>query len=216
MFRRHTPVPSMCALAFLFLLLAALLTCWVRSEFVGDLFSWVREWQQDGQHYTHHVRVWPESGRFLVSINRLTDPVNSPDPIGRDLLTSLPTTENAHWEYSYTRLRSMRCRFNVFGKDSIFGQAVYSVGLAYTPQPQGFDLIIPFWLLTGITILFALVPTRSLLRRVKRNRLLATGLCPKCSYDLRSHTSGEKCPECGSSIPPASGSSGAKPHATAE
>ena len=34
-----------------------------------------------------------------------------------------------------------------------------------------------------------------------RTRLLK-GLCLKCGYDLRAHTGGDRCPECGSPLPP--------------
>jgi len=36
-------------------------------------------------------------------------------------------------------------------------------------------------------------------RRLRRLRLV--GLCPNCSYDLRAHKPGDRCPECGTAIP---------------
>jgi hypothetical protein len=45
-------------------------------------------------------------------------------------------------------------------------------------------IALPLWLLTIVCSL----------RRQKSARL---GLCPKCSYDLRAHAPGSRCPECG-------------------
>jgi len=61
------------------------------------------------------------------------------------------------------------------------------------------SLVVPAWIFVPL----ALVPAASLRRFARgarwRQRLRA-GLCPTCGYDLRA--SKEKCPECGSPIPP--------------
>jgi len=55
---------------------------------------------------------------------------------------------------------------------------------------------IPLW---APTTLLGLAPSFWLVRRLRRpNR---PGLCTNCSYDLRAHRAGDKCPECGSPVP---------------
>jgi hypothetical protein len=48
---------------------------------------------------------------------------------------------------------------------------------------------------------FALMPgtvmITTLRRRRRKRRRAAAGLCLDCGYDLRAHTRGELCPECG-------------------
>ncbi len=48
---------------------------------------------------------------------------------------------------------------------------------------------------------FAIAPILWIRRRV-RLRPQPDHLCAKCSYDLRAHHPGDKCPECGTPIPP--------------
>ena len=38
-------------------------------------------------------------------------------------------------------------------------------------------------------------------RSIKANMEWMNGLCPTCSYDLRAHAPGQRCPECGTLIP---------------
>ena len=59
-------------------------------------------------------------------------------------------------------------------------------------------LMFPLWplsLLSGIWL--ALLFRRWIMSR----RIAIAGLCPTCSYDLRAHKPGDKCPECGTPIP---------------
>ena len=62
-------------------------------------------------------------------------------------------------------------------------------------------LRLPFW---PLMLLMLCAPT--LLVRLERRKRAAIkqGLCRTCNYDLRAHTSGQKCPECGTTIPLAS------------
>jgi hypothetical protein len=48
-------------------------------------------------------------------------------------------------------------------------------------------------------------PIRNWLAHLRHNRQLRRqrqGQSPNCSYDLRAHKPGERCPECGTPIPP--------------
>jgi hypothetical protein len=61
------------------------------------------------------------------------------------------------------------------------------------------DIEAPFWsifLTEGAAAWFLLRNGRRERRRVRR------GLCTRCGYDLRAHRPGQKCPECGTPIPP--------------
>jgi hypothetical protein len=52
----------------------------------------------------------------------------------------------------------------------------------------------------------AALPALSLYRFARRRHRFIEGLCPICSYDLRAHSPGQSCPECGTPIsidPPA-------------
>ncbi len=82
------------------------------------------------------------------------------------------------------------------------------IGIAWRSSLQAYDapdsypafeLFIPYWIL-------ALLPAMAigiLLLKGRHRRLPAPGaiLCSTCSYDLRAHSPGQKCPECGTPIP---------------
>lgn len=59
-------------------------------------------------------------------------------------------------------------------------------------------IAIPEW---PILLVLAVLPGLWLIafRRLRRSHTL--GLCRKCNYDLRAHTPGQLCPECGLAIP---------------
>ena len=48
-----------------------------------------------------------------------------------------------------------------------------------------------------LAVLFAVLPTLSFLCHRRRRKEARVGHCPSCSYDLRAHHPGDKCPECG-------------------
>jgi hypothetical protein len=49
-------------------------------------------------------------------------------------------------------------------------------------------------------LLLSTHPSIQLFRWLRTRRRLRAGLCRSCSYDLRAHYSGDKCPECGTAI----------------
>ena len=59
----------------------------------------------------------------------------------------------------------------------------------------------PYWLLTLVASAAPSiwVARFNLRRRLERRR--GSGLCAQCGYDLRAHAPGQKCPECGLSVP---------------
>jgi hypothetical protein len=68
---------------------------------------------------------------------------------------------------------------------------------------------IPYWL---VLLMTGILPLRWLKGRQRQRQQIwrrSHGLCEKCGYDLRAHQPGQKCPECGTTIP----DKGVVPHA---
>jgi hypothetical protein len=59
-------------------------------------------------------------------------------------------------------------------------------------------IMFPIW---PISILSAASLFWILQQRRRKQRLVSLGACSHCSYDLRAHQPGDKCPECGTTIP---------------
>jgi len=75
------------------------------------------------------------------------------------------------------------------------------LGFYWTSEPTGFyyfrRLQAPIWFIFLLSAIVAsLLWLDVILKRHRRN----VGLCPTCSYDLRSHAPGDKCPECGTPV----------------
>ena len=62
----------------------------------------------------------------------------------------------------------------------------------YTNEDDIYIVGVPYWILTPLTGVLAFIGTRRFLRR---RRVIATGLCLSCGYDLRATP--DRCPECG-------------------
>src|ERR1017187_8416520 len=61
-----------------------------------------------------------------------------------------------------------------------------------------FNLWIPFVFFAALLIISSLIH-----RVIRRKKCIGQRLCRTCSYDLRAHKPGQKCPECGMIIAPA-------------
>jgi hypothetical protein len=70
-------------------------------------------------------------------------------------------------------------------------------GTAQAPDLFIRGAVFPYWL---ILLPFQIIPAIWLFKIQKQWRRKRRGLCAKCAYDLRSST--DKCPECGTPIPP--------------
>ena len=57
---------------------------------------------------------------------------------------------------------------------------------------------IPLWF---PTLLFLILPAVWLRRFRSERRKRREGLCRSCGYDLRAHSPGQLCPECGTTVP---------------
>jgi hypothetical protein len=68
------------------------------------------------------------------------------------------------------------------------------------PERQGWRFTLPNYFLFTLLLSPHLLIAISRLRPWYRHRH-TPGLCPTCSYDLRAHSAGSRCPECGTPIP---------------
>jgi len=87
------------------------------------------------------------------------------------------------------------------GMDAIIWRKSGRLGFAYLEEPYvdgiGYCLVLPYWFLTVLSLAPMVWMGTGLLRR----RRAPSGRCSHCSYDLRAHAVGQKCPECGMPIP---------------
>jgi hypothetical protein len=64
---------------------------------------------------------------------------------------------------------------------------------------------IPTWCVILLLSPPVVIKLRVMLHQKKIRRWIEEGRCAKCGYDLRAHEVGQKCPECGFSVPPRAG-----------
>ena len=60
------------------------------------------------------------------------------------------------------------------------------------------ELTVAYWLLLPPTLV---LPAIAIVRHRRRRRRERGNLCPTCGYDLRAHSAGDRCPECGAANP---------------
>ena len=73
--------------------------------------------------------------------------------------------------------------------------AGFAVGRGKVFPARSFQIEIPYWFWTLLSLAFTLWCTRRLYGNWQYARRGANGLCPTCGYDLRA--SPDRCPECG-------------------
>ena len=78
---------------------------------------------------------------------------------------------------------------------------VLSEGWSLGPSDHYYVIYVSQLLLLLLTIGILGLLSVPILRR-RRHKRAARGLCQSCGYDLRVHRAGDKCPECGTPIPP--------------
>jgi hypothetical protein len=92
--------------------------------------------------------------------------------------------------------------FHVNGPDTMWEGRFWVCGYAYpktTKRPMGIAFEAANWLWSLILVGVALVCLRM---RSKIRLKFDESLCPTCGYDLHAHHPGQKCPECGTPVPP--------------
>jgi hypothetical protein len=76
-----------------------------------------------------------------------------------------------------------------------FDPALPDSQFCYENPPGLWRIVFPHWLLA---LIMAISPAAWILRVRRQCRLIRSGHCQKCGYDLRAST--ERCPECGTLI----------------
>ena len=165
------------------LLLAALLVCWLRSYWRGDMLIHAQPGRQSA------IAVY--AGRLLFETVGDDDiPIWSPamwsTPLGRELgwTCDLNAIIDAHDVPFIDHPAGRARRFLGFAYTDIG-----SVGLA-TRRIVG--LSIPLW---SLALLLLIAPAGALRRARRRRWNQQHHRCPTCGYDLRATP--ERCPECG-------------------
>jgi hypothetical protein len=194
---------------------ASLLACvgvcvlWVRGFWSFDRVGWAgtvadshaagRSWYTEHMAFSAHGGVGAD-----VRINRMDSRVRPYEDTGRSfqgLTQPGPTT------YPYSRFDGRAARrwlgFVLVHEDE-HDDAFFAPGLPVTVWRRQWAVVLPCWFLAAAT---ALLPARwTYLRRVRRRRRIAAGLCPSCGYDLRATPAAGgallgRCPECGTIAP---------------
>ena len=159
---------------------------WVRSYWVQD--SWLRtHW--NGESVTDEM-VWSFNGRvgYGSGLTEDTDPKWIAQR-NADAKSGLMD----RWRYTGHRLQP--------GEGQQRLPSDYPLSQRGTPMT--FTRVwgashIPYWL---ILLLVAMPPCLWLRRFRSERRKQREGLCRSCGYDLRAHSPGQLCPECGSTVP---------------
>jgi hypothetical protein len=58
-------------------------------------------------------------------------------------------------------------------------------------------LVVPHWAVAAVTLV---LPVGTLVHVMRRRRRASGRLCQRCGYDLRAHSAGDRCPECGTAV----------------
>ena len=127
---------------------------------------------------------------------------------GRIALAWVRDTFDAHWTLSVNPpnhpwnsgppygIHGPRPRW--FGVDFGLGSAVYNPGVFGAGIWPSYALIVPHWM---ILLSLSILPAVWLRRFRSERRKQQEGLCLVCGYDLRAHSPGQVCPECGTAVP---------------
>ncbi len=156
------------ALVSLLLCLATVIV-WVRSYFVGDGFVWKP--CTDAVYFSSYVArggVRMDRGEYHFDTAPYFDRQLDPTP-----------TRPAGFHPGSVA--------DAFGFD-------WHQGTDSQNQPHTF-LMFPLWAVVLITSVLPAQRLRALRRDLLRSRRTASGVCPRCGYDLRA--SPGRCPECG-------------------
>jgi hypothetical protein len=172
--------------AVLLTLCAAVIVLRVRASFDYDSFAWKRE--NVAAESVQSMTIGNGVGSIRLSyFERRLEPPAGPAPLDP-------------WEFRFRKSRPSRnLRPYLYVGRTTFSRV--SMPLPYGTVQQRdrvVELIMPHWVLAAA---LALPPALwwgpRWLRRLARRR---KGLCLRCGYDVRAST--EKCPECGTPVPP--------------
>ncbi len=172
---------------------------WVRSAKTGDWIGW--EELDKAQYYFHQYTLVSARGgvRFVTYHYSAHSYGDFPTPHGHRFLSR---SDDANWYPVFANWPRSEF-FNGYKTYAGGGFELVPRAELYLPSDRktyiaATSITLPHW---SLVILFSLLPSRFLFRRVRvgwRARRRSRGLCPTCGYDLRA--SSERCPECGTAI----------------
>lgn len=115
-----------------------------------------------------------------------------------------PTSRISIWSmYTHPHLlRSIECsRVKLFAASTA---DVLAHKVSIPPStPVGITLRLPWSLATALLAAPLLLRiAAAAVTRARRRHAVSHNRCPVCRYDLRAHTPGQSCPECGTPLPP--------------
>ena len=132
--------------------------------------------------YIHQLEVRPLTWSFHWEHQKQTW---MPPPAG----VSLSWVPVPRWSLPNPDSQFLGFGFMRYGWSQVLRQPVFDL--------EGFTVQVPTLVLL---LLLSIVPARWMWNRRATRRTQRMGLCPACSYDLRAHKPGGKCPECGSPV----------------
>ena len=201
--------------ALLFLLVALLM---VKSFVRPNYISWSNDTSSYYIELSHGTAAWFRHTTFLnygsdsgFAFPRANlGPEDGPQyPEGNHmLLPSRPVWTHHPLREDWNGNGDWRPSFHWLGFTYSFPAMRPRGGLPGNPiTEQEWVVAIPYWFPLALLVLpFVWKLARFLLRKAP-----APGLCQKCRYDLRAHKPGDRCPECGTLIPPKADAAQASP-----
>lgn len=198
--RPHRPVGAVAVLCVVHVMLMIMqrLTIWMACVLlVLLLIAWGLSYHHTSicVHWAGHQGYCAisQNGAVAFRLLRVTNPSgNSGDNIIRSMVFSgqalLIRTQSDGWTHLF---------IHDANPPPFFGFRFHVN--RYRPLTS-YDLHIPYW---SMMVLVSLLLVPSIAARWRRKRRLASGCCLHCGYNLRAHHPGQKCPECGTEVPPA-------------
>ena len=182
------------------LLCAVTVALSLRSYLVAYRLSYDRAEVQKDRIIRRDRSVSLSWGNLSISLARRYYPrggtrVFDPQSVGR-MLNPVWRVEQPFvpWHWSNWNLSAVGSADGVELLGLRAGTESWSIGL--NDEYTGWRLVVPCWC---VATLFAVPPAWWVVRRVRSRRLIRSGRCPACFYDLTGNVSGV-CPECGARL----------------
>ncbi|HEY4328830.1 MAG TPA: hypothetical protein VGN88_03775 [Phycisphaerae bacterium] len=203
--RRRIPIFSLISLV----LCLAISALWIRSYYVCDNFTW------DFQHASkpHWLTQWAFASRTgCFDVGRIEYGPDKPGWFLDEIFYTSDGTASGLSSHhipkpdddimdSWLRSDFIWKRWGFFSQDVVVAPMI-DMGQIISPDVTGWQSTYPFWLPFLLTAALPLFRLPRLFFFLRARRRTSTIRCSQCAYDLRAHHPGDKCPECGTLVPP--------------